>query len=257
MFAVPIVQRVDALSLQLRTIIVHTTRVTTINGVNVDLTSCWQVRIHAWRSKPQEMERGRIETSKDHGLYMDDGAILLAAQHFIGKTDSEIENDIRTNLSSHQRAIIGVLTVEQLYHRRTAFSVRVLNSCFNDMRNMGLTVVSYSVTAITDELGYIEASRAPLTAIGKCEAKASAAIYRSYAVSRKASEEAGAYLHGNTEEDRHKKNRERSLQQAQAQKMIDRARRSRAAAEHEAVLLREKQKASAVERRILSWNDRT
>jgi len=121
---------------------------------------------------------------------------------------------------------------------------------------MGLTVVSYSVTAITDELGYIEALRAPQTEILKREAKG-AAVYRSSAVSRKASEEAGAYLHGKTEEDRHKKNRERSLQQAQAQKMIDRARRSRAAAEHEAVLLREKQKASAVERRILSWNDRT
>jgi len=117
MFAVPIVQRVDALSLQLRTIIVHTTRVTTINGVNVDLTSCCQVRIQAWRSKPQEMERGRIETSKDHGLYMDGGAILLAAQHFIGKTDSEIENDIQTNLSGHQRAIIGVLS-----YRRTTLS---------------------------------------------------------------------------------------------------------------------------------------
>lgn len=251
--AVPVIQRVDSLGLELRTITVHTVRGTTKNGVGVDVTSCCQVKIQGWSSTAGESPaQGSASAGGD--LQMDYSAIRLAAQHFIGKNDSEIEDTIQKTIAGHQRAIIGVLTVEELISDRAAFSQRVLDLCHVDMRNMGLTVVSYTVAEITDENGYINALGVTQTEVVQREATEGAAEHQSQARSRKAQEEAAAHLSVNKQKERMiDSDKHRQITQADAQKDVDRrvAVQQKAGqishAEQDAILLVERQKAMAAE----------
>lgn len=255
MFSVPVLQRVDSLGLELRTITVKTVRGTTINGVGVDVTSCCQVKIQGWSTGADngaEPIAGKASTGS--GLEIDYPAIQLAAQHFIGKKDSEIEDAIQKTIAGHQRAIIGVLTVEELYRDRATFSRRVLELCKDDMRNMGLTIVSYTVAEITDELGYIEALGVTQTELVKREAKEGKAVHQGHARSREATEEAVAHLAVNKQQERMiESDKIRKVTQADAQKEVDRqvAIQQKASdiatAEQDAILLVEQQKAQAAE----------
>lgn len=257
MLAIPLIQRVDILSLKLRTITVHTTRGTTINGVGVDVTSCCQVKIQGWSTKPENSTHAstRHETRSAGGdLHMDYSAIRLAAQHFIGKKDEEIEESIQKTISGHQRAIIGVLTVEQLYKERATFSKRVLDLCYDDMRNMGLTVVSYTVAEITDDHGYIEALGVTQTEFVKRTASEGAALHQSKAASNKAQQDALAHLEVNMQtEKKIQSDKLRAITEAKAQEEINRRvavqekAHDIAAAEQDAILLVKKQEARAAE----------
>ena len=254
LLAWPIFQRVDRLGLELRTVTVHTKQGTTNNGVCVDVTSCCQVKIQGWSSIPKDSKPSPHHISVDGDLHMDSTAIRLAAQHFIGMKDGQIEDAIKKTVAGHQRAIIGVLTVEQLYRDRNEFSRRVLDLCYNDMRNMGLTIVSYTVAEITDENGYIEALGVRQTELVKREATEGAALHQGQALARKAQEEAGAHLEVNRQIEREvESDKLRAIRQAEAQQRIDRhvAIQQKAhaisTAEQDAVLLVQRKKAYAAE----------
>lgn len=205
MFALPMFHRVDRLSLKMRTIGVHTKQGLTVNGVRVDVTSACQIKIHGW-SSPDDASAGPSVkvTSGLVGaeLHLDNAAVRLAAQHFIGKTDIQIEEAIKKTVSGHQRAIIGYLTVEELYRDREAFRHRVLDLISSDMRNMGLAVVSYVVSEISDSNGYIEALGVTRTETVKREAVEGRAEHVAAAKSRAAEEESAAHIVVNQEKQR-------------------------------------------------------
>lgn len=193
LFALPIVQRVDSLSLTLRTIMVTTAHGTTINGVAVHVTGCCQVKIRAWTA---------ISDGPDERMEIDEGAIRLAAQHFLGHSESEIADAIRKTVEGHQRAIIGTLTIEQLYSDRNAFSLRVKDLCTEDMRNMGLAMVSYTVAEISDDQGYIEALGVRQIEKVKREATEGAAFHENLALSKGREMQAESHVKVNRERQR-------------------------------------------------------
>lgn len=257
MFSLPVVQRVDMLSLSLRTITVHTKNGLTINGVNVDMTSACQVKIQGWSSPNDASATPAAKKATTHlsgGLKVDSAAIRLAAQHFLGKTDEEIEDAIQKTVAGHQRAIIGCLTVEELYRDREAFCKRVLDLISADMRNMGLVVVSYTVAEISDSNGYIEALGVTQTEIVKREAMEGAALHRAAAKSKASKEDAQSHLDVNDQTQRKiQSDRDRSITEARAHEQIERQRaiQSKAhdisSAEQDAILFVTQQKARAAE----------
>lgn len=200
MWAIPILQRVDYLSLALRTITVHTTAGLTIKGVPVDVTSACQVKIQGWSSDDDasaQVDKKAASAIVSHDLHMDFSAIRLAAQHFIGKSDSQIEDAIQKTIAGHQRAIIGCLTVEELYRDREAFCKRVLDLVSSDMRNMGLTVVSYTVADITDVNGYIDSLGVAQRERVDRDASEGRALHQAEAEKQRAKENAAAHLEVN------------------------------------------------------------
>lgn len=201
MFAIPVFQRVDRLGLELRTISVHTKKGTTINGVAVDVTSCCQVKIQGWSTTAEETLSPGTSSKISGDLQMDYSAISLAAQHFIGKKDRDIEETIKQTVAGHQRAIIGVLTVEALYRDREQFSKRVLDLCFNDMRNMGLSIVSYTVAEITDDQGYIQALGVTQTESVKRDATEGRAVHENQGKARSAIEERNSCVEVNKQKE--------------------------------------------------------
>lgn len=100
--------------------------------------------------------------------------LLAACEQFLSKSESEIQHIALVTLEGHQRAIMGSMTVEEIYKDRKKFSKQVWFVFFNvvdlfwfwfdmeimlkvfevassDLVNMGITVVSYTLKDIRDE----------------------------------------------------------------------------------------------------------
>ncbi len=133
-FVWPVLERVDELSLELMTIDVVTPRVYTKVGVPVTVDGVAQIKV-----------RG------------DDVSISTAAEQLLSKTTDEIKNVALQTLEGHLRAILGALTVEEIYRDRDAFAQRVQEVAAADLQNMGLGIVSFTIRDIQDDQGYLDA----------------------------------------------------------------------------------------------------
>lgn len=151
-FVLPVIQRVQTLTLEVMTLTPSTVRVYTKEGVAVSVDGVAQVKV---KTVPG-----------------DSTPILKAAQQFLGKRREEIEQIALQTIEGNQRAILGTMTVEEIYQDRESFASRVLEMGSTDMDNMGLEIVSFTIRDIQDEQGYLEALGVPRTA----EVKRDAAI---------------------------------------------------------------------------------
>lgn len=77
--------------------------------------------------------------------------LLTACEQFLGKSEKEIQHIALVTLEGHQRAIMGSMTVEEIYKDRKKFSKQVFEVASSDLVNMGITVVSYTLKDIRDE----------------------------------------------------------------------------------------------------------
>jgi len=159
-FIWPVLERVDDLSLELMTIDVVVQNVYTVQGVPVIVDGVAQIKIAS-----------------------DEVSIVTAAEQFLSKTTDQIKNVALQTLEGHLRAILGTLTVEQIYRDRDAFAQKVQEVSAADLANMGLRVVSFTIKDIRDEKGYLEALGVARTAevkrdaaIGQAEAARDATI---------------------------------------------------------------------------------
>lgn len=159
-FVWPVFERVDRLSLELMTIDIRTPDVPSSQGVPVTVDGVAQVKIGS-----------------------DTNSMRTAAIQFLSKNQSEIKHVAHETLAGHLRAILGTLTVEQLYRDREAFAQKVQEVSGEDMANMGLQIVSFVIKDISDAEGYLEALGRPRiaevkrdAAIGEAEAERDATI---------------------------------------------------------------------------------
>jgi flotillin len=159
-FIWPVLERVDDLSLEIMTIDVITPKVYTIQGVPITVDGVAQVKI-----------RG------------DDISIATASEQVLSKSQDEIRNVALQTLEGHLRAILGTLTVEEVYKDRDAFAARVQDVAAGDLANMGLSIVSFTIKDIRDDQGYLDALGRKRTAevkrdaqIGEAEAARDATI---------------------------------------------------------------------------------
>ena len=61
----------------------------------------------------------------------------------------------KETLEGHQRAIMGSMTVEEIYKDRKTFSKRVFEVASSDLAGMGFIVISYTLKDLSDEEGYL------------------------------------------------------------------------------------------------------
>eukprot|EP00238_Polyblepharides_amylifera_P014413 CAMPEP_0196588584 /NCGR_PEP_ID=MMETSP1081-20130531/61008_1 /TAXON_ID=36882 /ORGANISM="Pyramimonas amylifera, Strain CCMP720" /LENGTH=401 /DNA_ID=CAMNT_0041911115 /DNA_START=230 /DNA_END=1435 /DNA_ORIENTATION=- len=138
------------------TLILQSENAESAKGVKISITAVAQVKVTAMDASSGEV---------------DINSVRLAASHFMGKTDEDIEDAIKRTLEGHQRQIIGTLTVEEIYKDRAAFSERVREHVVEDLKSLGITLASYTVTNIGDENGYMDALGATATSAVKREAE--------------------------------------------------------------------------------------
>ena len=147
-FVLPVVEKVDILSLELLTIDVQTPEVYTSKGVPVKVDGVAQIKVKG-----------------------DDVSIATAAEQFLSKATDEIKNIATQTLEGHLRAILGTMTVEDIYQNRDAFASKVQEVAAGDMANMGLSIVSFTIRDIRDSQGYLEALGKPRIAQVKRDAQ--------------------------------------------------------------------------------------
>ncbi|MBZ0187202.1 MAG: hypothetical protein K8F91_13220, partial [Candidatus Obscuribacterales bacterium] len=147
---IPMLQQKDILSLEVMTIEVRSNApMITRNGVPIYVQGVAQIKVKG-----------------------DDISIETASEQFLGKDDDEIRLIAHETLMGHLRAIMGTMTVEQLIDSFDSFAQRVAEVSISDLAKMGLTVISFTIKEINDDVGYLEALGKKQTA----EAKRSAAI---------------------------------------------------------------------------------
>src|SRR5438309_11004847 len=100
----------------------------------------------------------------------DDVSIATASEQFLSKNTDEIKSVAMQTLEGHLRAILGTMTVEEIYQNRDAFASKVQEVAAGDMANMGLGIVSFTMRDIRDSQGYLDALGKPRIAQVKRDA---------------------------------------------------------------------------------------
>jgi len=146
-FVWPIFEKADILSLELLTLDVRLKEVYTITGVSINVDGVAQVKIKG-----------------------EDSAIRTAAERFLGRSEDEIKSIALQTVEGHLRAIVGTLTVEDIYKNRDAFAQKVQEVSAGDLANMGLSIDSFTMRDIKDDHGYLDALGKPRVAQVKRDA---------------------------------------------------------------------------------------
>jgi flotillin len=147
-FIIPVLEKMDVLSLELLTIDVQTPEVYTSKGVPVMVDGVAQIKVKG-----------------------DDISISTASEQFLSKGTEDIKSIAMQTLEGHLRAILGTMTVEDIYQNRDQFASKVQEVAAGDMANMGLGIVSFTIRDIRDKQGYLDALGKPRIAQVKRDAQ--------------------------------------------------------------------------------------
>merc|ERR1719499_2202631 len=78
----------------------------------------------------------------------------VAAEQFLGKKEDEITDTILQTLEGHLRAILGTLTVEEVYKDRDQFANLVREIAAPDVGRMGIEILSFTIKDVYDNVDY-------------------------------------------------------------------------------------------------------
>ncbi|WP_036604767.1 flotillin family protein [Paenibacillus assamensis] len=97
--------------------------------------------------------------------------IATAAEQFLGKPTESLKSEAQEVLEGHLRAILGSMTVEEVYRNRDRFAQEVQAVAARDLKKMGLQIVSFTIKDVRDKHGYLEALGKPRIAAVKRDAE--------------------------------------------------------------------------------------
>ena len=157
---VPVLEKVEYLSLNIISIPLKISRAYTKEGVPVTVEAVANVKIAG-----------------------DDTSLRGAAERFLGMTTEKIKEVIFQTLEGHLRAILGTLTVEEINADRQAFAQKMTDEAAVDLKKMGVNIDILTIQQISDEMGYLDALGKKRTAevkrdavIGEAQAQRDAMI---------------------------------------------------------------------------------
>ena len=118
--------------------------------------------------------------------------ISTAAEQFMGKPIEALKGEAQEVLEGHLRAILGSMTVEEVYRNRDKFAQEVQGVAAKDLKKMGLQIVSFTIKDVRDKHGYLEALGKPRIAMVKRDAEiAEAEAIRDARIQKARAEEEG------------------------------------------------------------------
>merc|ERR1719291_586668 len=95
----------------------------------------------------------------------------IAAEQFLGKKEDEITETILQTLEGHLRAILGTLTVEEVYKDRDQFANLVRDIAKPDVGKMGIEILSFTIKDVYDNVDYLSSLGKSQTAAVKRDAE--------------------------------------------------------------------------------------
>jgi len=136
-FINPVKESALTLPLDVYTIKIKTPEVLTAKGIHIIAEATAQVKIAS-----------------------DDYSIRQAAEQFLSTGASGIKDVSEHILEGYMRAVLGHMSVEEIYQNRNEFNDNVVKEVEPDLKRMGLALLSFTLKDISDTQGY-------LTALGK------------------------------------------------------------------------------------------
>jgi flotillin len=168
-FILPVFQQADFLSLLSHKLDVSTPEVYTEQGVPVMADGVAIIKIG-----------GAVED------------VATAAEQFMGKPTEALKGEAQEVLEGHLRAILGSMTVEEVYRNRDKFAQEVQGVAAKDLKKMGLQIVSFTIKDLRDKHGYLDALGKPRIAAVKRDAEiAEAQAVRDSRIQKAQAEEEG------------------------------------------------------------------
>jgi len=118
--------------------------------------------------------------------------VATAAEQFLGKPTQSLQSEAQEVLEGHLRAILGSMTVEEVYRNRDRFAQEVQGVAAKDLKKMGLQIVSFTIKDVRDKHGYLDALGKPRIAAVKRDADvAEAEAVRDARIQKAKAEEEG------------------------------------------------------------------
>ncbi|XP_055316850.1 flotillin-2 isoform X2 [Sitodiplosis mosellana] len=121
-----------------------------------------------------------------------DELLGTASEQFLGKSVKEIKQTILQTLEGHLRAILGTLTVEEVYKDRDQFAALVREVAAPDVGRMGIEILSFTIKDVYDDVQYLASLGKAQTASVKRDADTGVAEANRDAGIREAECEKGA-----------------------------------------------------------------
>merc|ERR1719360_372625 len=97
--------------------------------------------------------------------------LQTASEQFLGKKEHEIKSTVLQTLEGHLRAILGTLTVEEVYKDRDQFASLVREVAAPDVGRMGIEVLSFTIKDVYDNVTYLASLGKSQTAAVKRDAE--------------------------------------------------------------------------------------
>ena len=149
---IPVLERVDVISLENIPLNISTTGAMTNQGVPIIANGVAVIK---------------VKNEKE--------SILSAVEQFYTGREDATNNRIRETVNSvlegKLREIVGKMTVEGIYKDREAFSNQVREVADLSLKAMGFELIEFTIKEITDQNGYLEALGAPRIAEVKKDAE--------------------------------------------------------------------------------------
>jgi flotillin len=146
-FVKPFIEQVQILPLEIYTVPIKTPEVLTSKGVHIIAEATAQVKINS-----------------------EESMIRRAAEQFLSTGDQGIKDVSKDVLEGYMRAVLGSMSVEDIYQKREVFSNKVIENSKEDFGRMGLELVSFALKDISDTKGYLVALGQPQIAQVKKDA---------------------------------------------------------------------------------------
>lgn len=97
--------------------------------------------------------------------------LQTASEQFLGKKEHEIKSTVLQTLEGHLRAILGTLTVEEVYKDRDQFASLVREVAAPDVGRMGIEILSFTIKDVYDNVTYLASLGKAQTAAVKRDAE--------------------------------------------------------------------------------------
>merc|ERR550539_1147183 len=104
-------------------------------------------------------------------IMKEDKLLEIPAEQFLGKKEDEITDTILQTLEGHLRAILGTLTVEEVYKDRDQFANLVRDIAKPDVMKMGIEILSFTIKDVYDNVEYLASLGKTQTAAVKRDAE--------------------------------------------------------------------------------------
>ncbi|HJN14671.1 MAG TPA: SPFH domain-containing protein [Armatimonadota bacterium] len=138
-FVMPVREKTDRMSVELMTLEIHTPEFYTKLGVPIVVDAIAQIKVRS----------------------DDPIATATAAEMFLSKGRAEMNEIAHQMMQGHLRAVISTLPIEEIHRNPEAFAQSVHRLTSEDLANMGIQVVSFTIREIQDPNGYLNALGRP------------------------------------------------------------------------------------------------